>query len=173
MRRLITSILIFVILLTAVNVFAGENKSVKKLEFYIIANKSIEFDAVNYSELKDLYLGRNRKIKGEYILPAMYADSDCFRAFLKKVLSLDKREFDVIWKKAIFTGRGKPPKIFRSMEEIVNYVTVTRNAIGIVDKEYLSENVKVLKVPDYLSSSEIHEEEKIDKADKQELGVRN
>ena len=167
MKRLVFSIFIFCLLLTTVCVSAEENKPAKKTEFYIIANKSVPFDTISYSELKDLYLGRNRKVRGEYILPAMYADCECFRTFLKDVLGLNKREFNVIWKKAIFTGRGKPPKIFRSINEIANYVMMTRNTIGIVDKEHLSEDVKILKVLDHLTSSETTQEEKIEKTENQ------
>ncbi|PLX18692.1 MAG: hypothetical protein C0601_04110 [Candidatus Muiribacterium halophilum] len=83
----------------------------------------------------------------------MYMDCECFKLFLSKVMNMKKRDFDITWKKSIFTGRGKPPKIFRSLPEIVNYVKMNRNALAIVNPESITEDVKVLRIIEHVSSS--------------------
>jgi len=66
--------------------------------------------------------------------------------FLEAYIGRSEAQFRNYWRKAVFSGQGKPPKVFSSEEELVAFVAKTPGAIGYVDSKTDVSSVKVLNV---------------------------
>ena len=68
-------------------------------------------------------------------------------SFVQEILGTTPSKLKNIWKELIFTGKGAAPKIFKTDNEMIEYVANTTGAIGYADASLpLGRNVKVISV---------------------------
>lgn len=77
--------------------------------------------------------------------PVEQAESAPIRAeFYKKVLEKEPAQVQAIWSKIVFTGKGKPPREYKSTAEIKKAIHENVNAIGYIEKSAVDDTVKVV-----------------------------
>ena len=69
-----------------------------------------------------------------------------WKILLKEFVKKSPSQFGSFWKKAVFTGAGKPPKSFKTEADLIRYVTSSPGSIGYIDASTLHEGVLVLQV---------------------------
>ncbi|MFW5782310.1 MAG: hypothetical protein ACOCWO_03350 [Candidatus Muiribacteriaceae bacterium] len=115
--------------------------------FIIIANAENKVTEISKELLKHIYLGKKTKLDdGKKIVPVMLKDGEVFGTFVKEITGKTSIQFNTFWKKAIFTGKGKPPKSFETEEKLVEYIKANKDAIGFIGEKTGTEEVKVIKV---------------------------
>jgi ABC-type phosphate transport system substrate-binding protein len=72
------------------------------------------------------------------------ADSALRAEFCQKVLAKDPPEVKAIWSKLMFTGKGRPPKEFKSSAEVKKAVNENVSAIGYIARSDVDDSVKVI-----------------------------
>lgn len=78
-------------------------------------------------------------------VPVEQAENSPIRAeFYKKVLEKEPAQVQAIWSKIVFTGKGKPPKEFKSSAEVKKAVSENVKAIGYIEKAAVDDTVKVI-----------------------------
>ena len=64
--------------------------------------------------------------------------------FYKKVLEKEAAQVQAVWARIVFTGKGKPPKEYKSSAEIKKAISENVNAIGYIEKSAVDDSVKVI-----------------------------
>lgn len=102
--------------------FAGE---------IVIANSS-EVD-MSASDLKKIYLGQKRNWSdGNKVIVTTLKNNSINESFMKNRIGKKPNQFEMVWKKRVFTGQGVMPKSFPDEKSLIDYVANNKGAIGYV-----------------------------------------
>ena len=83
--------------------------------------------------------------KSAMFTPIDQAESSAIRSdFYRKVADKDPAQVKAIWAKLVFTGKGTPPKEYKSNAEVKKAVADDPKAIGYIDKSAVDDSVKVI-----------------------------
>lgn len=107
----------------------------------VIANKSVTAD-VSASQLAQLYTNRASDLG---LTPVNQSETPTGLYFHDNVLKKSPSQMKAFWSKLVFTGKGTPPKEFKTDEEVLAFVASTPGAIGYVDDSKVTDSVRVLK----------------------------
>ena len=128
---------------------ADDQPAASPRSFQVIVNRSNPVSDLTRSEVSAIFMKRMRSWRdGSEIVavdqPARSALRDAFsRAIHEKSVAFVSR----YWQRLIFSGRGIPPAVAASDEEVIAFVTRNRGAIGYVSHSaVLTDDVKVLAV---------------------------
>lgn len=114
-------------------------------EVAVIVN-SANSDNINEMLIKKIYLGKSKafpsgaKVK-VYTLPSSQADTEYFR---QKALKKSNSQFKSYWSKLAFTGKGIPATEVDSAADIIDAIKKDPKAIGFVNVNDVSSDVKVV-----------------------------
>jgi ABC-type phosphate transport system substrate-binding protein len=102
--------------------------------------------ATDMDTIQRIYLGKLKAFPdGSKALPLTYEQGDGTReAFNNSVLGKSESQYSAFWSKLVFTGRGTPPEMVASQEEMVKLVGTNPNTIGFVDESLVNDSVKVV-----------------------------
>jgi ABC-type phosphate transport system substrate-binding protein len=111
----------------------------------IIANKSVDESSVDNNMLRDIYtLSKNRWADGTKIKCFDYSDKTDTQAEFYMILNKQPVQLKKEWLRKKLTGKGNPPKLLSSEEEMINMVAKTEGAIGYIISSNVNSSVKVL-----------------------------
>ncbi len=113
-------------------------------EVSVIVNSANNND-ISASQIKKIFLGKSKSFadgnKVEvYSLPDSSNDAQVFRL---NALSKSNSQYKSYWAKLAFTGKGTPPKSI-SDSEMINTVKSNSNAIGFINSDKVTGDVKVI-----------------------------
>jgi ABC-type phosphate transport system substrate-binding protein len=113
----------------------------------IIAHKDVAETALTEKDLQKIFLGKQVQWQDtSAIHPATVKEAELHKAFLEQYIKKSSSQWVTHWKRMVFTGNGTPPEQFANQQELLDYVTKTRGAIGYVDAEFPIENVIILEI---------------------------
>ena len=115
-------------------------------EVIIIASKQCKLDAISKSEVKRLFTGKLRSVKGHRVKPVIFKKSVVHKHFLKSYAKRTSSQFDRAWTKLVFTGKAKMPQKFSDKEELMSNIADDELLIGYVEKEHIDDRVKILEI---------------------------
>ena len=114
--------------------------------FKIVANKDIEITVITEDLLKNIYLGKKSQLDdGTKIEAVMEESGDEIEEFVKNIVGKTLSQFKTFWKKAIFTGKGKPPRSFKNSKEVIEFVKSNPGTIGLVSGD-VDDSVKIIEI---------------------------
>jgi len=123
--------------------FAGASRA----EPIFIVHSAVAETQVDEATLANLYLGKKtRWSSGEKVFLGVLREGATHDRFLGEYVRQTPAQFSAVWKKAIFTGTGVPPKTFDQEADLAAYVAATPGALGYVDAATPHPGVKVLPV---------------------------
>ena len=116
-------------------------------EILIIVNKETSIESLSLNTLVDIYTNNKTKWdSGEKIHVSMLNKGPVHDTFSREMIGMSPKKLVGVWKKVIFTGLGTPPKILETEAEMIEYVAVTKGAIGYISHPAKPENVSVINV---------------------------
>jgi ABC-type phosphate transport system substrate-binding protein len=116
-------------------------------EVIIIVNKNVKIGAIDPSTVSNIYFGKMKKWPdGQTIHVVMLKKGKTHELFVSEILQSIPSRLKSYWKRVVFTGAGLRPRIFKAPEDMVQYISETKNAIGYIDSSVPHENVKVVKL---------------------------
>jgi ABC-type phosphate transport system substrate-binding protein len=119
-------------------------------DIMIIGNPNLPESTVSKVDLQNIFLGKKTEMGGAELFCAILKEGLTHEIFLKNYLTRTPSQYDKYWKKIIFTGQGKAPKVLDSEAEMLTYVKQTAGAIGYISAQTGSQNdvdgVKQLKI---------------------------
>ncbi len=127
----------------------GEVKSatVSNPDAFIIANSSVAIDAMTKEDIGEIFLGKKVKWnEGGQIKIAMLKKSGIYEEFVNDFTRKTLHQFHIYWKRLVFIGKGLPPKLFETEEELVNYVARTEGAISYAESLIKADGVKIIVI---------------------------
>lgn len=113
----------------------------------VIVNSENEIHHITSVDLKRIYLGKiNHWGNGETVQKAtLKKGARIQELWLSTVLKMTEREFQQIWLKNIFTGKGEPPESFTTLKKVIEFVSANTGAIGYISEaDSLPESVKTI-----------------------------
>ncbi|MEH6433688.1 hypothetical protein [Massilia sp. DD77] len=106
----------------------------------VVVNAANPVSALTQEQISELYLGKSKDLT-----PIDQAkDSETQREFLEKVVSKKSPQYEAVWAKLEFSGKGIRPKTYPSDAAVKKALAADRNAIGYIDKSSVDGNVKVV-----------------------------
>jgi ABC-type phosphate transport system substrate-binding protein len=109
-------------------------------ELVIVVNPQNDIKSMSNSQAAQYFLGGSVQFT-----PLEQASGSPIRLeFYKKVLEKEPPQVQAIWARIVFTGKGKPPKEYKTSEEIKKAIRENINAIGYIEKSAVDDSVKVV-----------------------------
>jgi ABC-type phosphate transport system substrate-binding protein len=113
----------------------------------VIANKSLPDSSLAKNDLKQIALGDKTTVSNnEKVTFVTLEQGAVHEEFLKGYVEKSSFQFSNYWKQMIFTGKGKPPRAFKSEAELISFVAATKGAIGYVSAGADVSSVKVITI---------------------------
>ncbi len=113
----------------------------------VIANRSIPFDGLERATVSNIYKAEETKWNnGETIIVVMHKKGEIHNKFAEDIVGITHSKLRDIWRNVIFTGLGKPPRIFRNETDLVEYVSKTKGAIGYISASTPHNGVKIISI---------------------------
>ena len=116
--------------------------------FIIVANSDTELSSISKAQLKKVYLKKVPLLpNGKPAAVTGLKEGDARDDFIKSILHKSEASLHSYWSRLMFSGRGEPPRLFKTEEELLEYIRKTPGAIGFVDSNtQLGENVVAVSV---------------------------
>lgn len=104
-------------------------------------------DILSNKQLRRIFLGKLKHYpSGRPIKPiVLFTDSKLATEFNREILKISNRKFKIYWAKKQFTGRGIPPKAYKSSKEILKLVTENKGMIGYIDSKDINDDITVIR----------------------------
>ncbi len=113
----------------------------------VVANKNIGEKSISEKQAKKIWLGKTKSLGGTSLKPAdLPKGNDSRKKFYKAVVKKNEKKLKAYWARIVFSGKGSPPKLFKSDAEVINWVASTPGAVGYVDSVSINDSVKVLLI---------------------------
>jgi len=109
-------------------------------ELVVIANKNLDTSDLSKKKIIDIYMGRHAlSLNGIKLTPLDQADgSDAKAYFYQAFVNKKLNQINAYWARLLFSGRGKPPMMVETEEEIINIIIHNATMIGYVDSSKLT-----------------------------------
>ncbi|MEJ0098953.1 MAG: phosphate ABC transporter substrate-binding protein [Pseudomonadota bacterium] len=111
----------------------------------VAANSPIK--QLSDNEIADVFLGKLTRLPdGTSVVPLDQAEGSATRAgFYLKFTGKSPAQLKAFWSKAIFTGRGRPPRALTSDAEIIRALHENPGAIGYVERASVGASARILR----------------------------
>ncbi|MBF0102034.1 MAG: hypothetical protein HQK77_14115 [Desulfobacterales bacterium] len=120
---------------------------IAEAEVIMICHKDISEQSLNVTQIADIFLGKMVTWpNGDIIVVSTLNEGDLHNEFIELYLQKTPSQYKYYWKKMVFTGTGKHPKIFKTSTELLDFVSNTKGAIGYVNESDLKDSVKQLSI---------------------------
>ncbi|MBU0995790.1 MAG: substrate-binding domain-containing protein [Proteobacteria bacterium] len=112
----------------------------------IIANKDVPADHLTPEAIKKIFLGDTTNWNAnEGIIVVLSKDETVQGAFIKQYIKRTPYQFENVWRRNLFTGKGARSIRISNMEDLIQFVATTKGAIGYVPADTnLPSNVKII-----------------------------
>lgn len=108
-----------------------------------IGNSGIPKDTISRSDITNIYLGTKKKWgNGHKIIFVSLIKGETHKKFLKTYLNMDTWEYEMYWKRKLFSGKGQLPKFCSTDAQSIDYISKKSYAIGYVSKDYCNDKIE-------------------------------
>ncbi len=129
-RRVVSAIVLLWFCLGLVNAPSSAQNAVKP-QFMIIGHAGVP-ETLTHDEIKQIFLGRMTRKNGNSLGFIILKDATVYAAFLKASVGKTIAQYTNYWKKQVFTGKGRMPKMFEYPADVQAYVAATEGAISFL-----------------------------------------
>lgn len=114
----------------------------------LVVNSETDPSKLDPETVELIYLGKKTLWgSGQRIVPVLVdEESAVSKRFLDEVLTKSVSQYRAYWKRRLFSGGGAVPKTFRTSSAVVEFVSKTPGAIGVVETGTRDNRVKVLDI---------------------------
>lgn len=114
-------------------------------ELMIIANPGVAGESVAWYTVAEIYSNMKATWEnGDQVRVVMLKTGTTHALFVRTIVKTTPEKLNTLWKKVIYTGVGRVPKIVKQETEMVAFVAKTPGAIGYIDAATPHDGVKVL-----------------------------
>lgn len=112
----------------------------------VIVHPASQATSIDLETTRRIWLGKELRLPSTGpLVPIEVAEGSRIRGFyLEKILNKSPEELRKYWARLMFTGKATPPQAVGLDPEVVNLVAKEKNAIGIVEKSFVTKDVKVI-----------------------------
>ncbi len=100
-------------------------------QFVVIGHASVP-ETLTPDDVKQIFLGRMTRKNGNSLMFIIFKDDTVYAAFLKAYVGKTIAQYTNYWKKQVFTGKGRMPRVFEDPTEILTNVAETEGTISFL-----------------------------------------
>jgi ABC-type phosphate transport system substrate-binding protein len=118
-------------------------------EVVAVVHSDCSEDMLNTIDIKQIYLGKKSTWSDSTRITLYYhGDLGITEEFLKLYVGKTPAQFDIYWKKMVFTGKGSMPVKKNNDKAMIQAISEKKGAIGFIDKDRVTEavGIKVLTI---------------------------
>jgi len=116
-------------------------------DIVLVVNKGNPVGSISAQDAKLIFLGNKKSWdNGEKIILYSQYDYVVRDAFTSKMLNKTGQQFATYWKKALFTGTGRPPVEVKNDVEMKKFISADPRGIGYIDSSSVDDSVKIVTV---------------------------
>lgn len=115
-------------------------------DIVVVANKDNQIAMLTKKQIIDIYMGRKSTFpNGEVVLPIDQETGSATRKlFYQHLVDKTVSEINTYWARLLFSGRATPPRPAKNGSSVINIIKNNKSAIGYVQLEDLTDDVRVL-----------------------------
>ena len=114
-------------------------------DYVLVINKVNTTSSVNKKDAKNIFLGKKSSWdNGDRIVLYAQINNELTETFTEAVVKKSPQQFMTFWKKALFTGTGKPPVEVKGDDEMKQAIANDPKGIGYINASALDDTVKQL-----------------------------
>lgn len=116
-------------------------------DFVLIANKGNTISSLSENDARQIYLGKKSTWPdGQSIVLYMQQNEAVNSTFAEAVAKKTSQQFQIYWKKALFTGTGRPPIEVRDDAEMKKFIAADPRGIGYISRAAFDGSVKEINI---------------------------
>mgnify|MGYP001598545991 CR=1 FL=1 len=113
----------------------------------VIVNSEVNLESISVAELNRIYLGKKKILAGQNINRlASLENGEVHQLFLSTCMNRSHSSFINYWKRMVFTGKSLPPKSFKTINKLREFLTQNPNAITFIDTKDLTDDLKAVLI---------------------------
>ncbi|MBU0994952.1 MAG: hypothetical protein KJ737_20870 [Proteobacteria bacterium] len=102
----------------------------------IICNKDVPENSLTAKEIKDIFTWNKKNWEdGSRITFVLMRNKAVLNAFSREYLGKTMMQYEMFIKNEVFIDGNKIPKSFKTDEQVIQYVSITKGSIGFISKE--------------------------------------
>ncbi|MBF0382316.1 MAG: phosphate ABC transporter substrate-binding protein [Magnetococcales bacterium] len=114
-------------------------------ELVVITSSENENLSLTKKEIKKLFLGKKKKIKGVRLVPVDQTNgTKDQKKFIKKVLNKTPKKLKAYWARKIFSGKGTPPQHMKDALAVKEWIKNNPQAIGYIDDSDVENSLHIV-----------------------------
>jgi len=116
-------------------------------DFVLIVNKANTTSSIPKQDVKKIFLGKKTTWDdGSKIELLVQSNSPVHKPFVKSMVGKNPMQFEMFWKKAVFTGTGTPPVELTDAKAVKEAVSTRVGAISFIPGDKLDKTVKTINI---------------------------
>lgn len=137
----------YISVLVATLLLSSLATTVLAADFVLIANKGNTVSSLSENDARQIYLGKKSTWPdGQAIVLYMQQNEAVTGGFAEAVAKKTPQQFQIYWKKALFTGTGKPPIEVRDDAEMKKFIAADPRGIGYISRAAFDGSVKEISI---------------------------
>ncbi len=142
-RNYLAKYLVIVLAAVSLCVSAGVLHANESNDLIVVTNKDVSMASIDDNEIRRLFLGQSRRLpNGDVAALAAYSPLRAF--FNSRILGRSDTDVARIWSKLKFSGKQSPPRTFDTIDDLVEYVKSTPNALAYLPSTYRRDEVRIM-----------------------------
>ncbi|CAK0750333.1 conserved hypothetical protein [Gammaproteobacteria bacterium] len=110
----------------------------------VVINSKNDINSLTRDEVINIFLGRYRQFpSGMIAQPIDQEDQNKKSLFYKKLVGKELSEINSYWARLVFSGKTRPPRQARDIDELLVLVNTLPGAVAYVEMDEINANVKV------------------------------
>lgn len=111
----------------------------------IVVDKNSELKTLQREQVENIFLSRTSLFPdGSKAIPIEIKSGEIRTLFYKKIANKTPTQLSAYWTTLVFSGRGKPPKGYSSLDALSQQLQTKQGTISYIDESLLTTDLKVL-----------------------------
>ena len=111
----------------------------------VVVAKNSTIETLDLNQVANIFLARtNRFPNGEKSIPIEFVYGDLREEFYVNISGKNAKQLMAYWTTLIFTGKGRPPKGYKELEQLMDAFPLKLNYITYLDSTLVTEDMKVV-----------------------------
>lgn len=121
--------------------------SVQAADVILITDKDNPVSSLSEKDVKQIFLGKKTSWDdGSTIIAFTQTNPQVTELFAQKYLRKSFQQFNLYWKKAIFTGKGTPLHELSDSTKMKQFIAAQNGSLGYILDSELDETVKKIEI---------------------------
>ena len=111
----------------------------------VVVAKSSTIEVLNLNQVANIFLARTSRFpNGEKSIPVEFVYGEYREEFYVNISGKSAKQLMAYWTTLVFTGKGRPPKGYKELENLMAVLPLKSNYITYLDSSLVTKDMKVV-----------------------------